>query len=375
MKTVTIIQRVLPHYRVSLFDKLYESLAANGINLKIIYGQERPGTVPKTVEYDRAWSIKIKNRYINIGSTSLVWQPCHKYLHNSKIIIIEQANSLIIDYLLLFRLIERNAKIAYWGHGKNFQATNKNIFSEKIKSTLSRKVDWWFAYNDKSAEIVMSSGFKLDKITVVNNTIDTIELAAAAKAVTHEKINLIKNELCINSDNVSVYCGGLYPNKKLDFLVDSCLFIKKSIPDFHMVFIGEGPQQQRITDICAVYPWMHYVGPKYGIDRIAYLKLAKNILMPGLVGLIMIDSFVLGLPIYTTNVPFHSPEIQYLENGINGIITEHKVKEYADTVISYFDKPEKQAKLVKGCNSCASRYGLDNMVNNFTDGIRKVLAS
>ena len=47
---------------------------------------------------------------------------------------------------------------------------------------LVRIVDWWFAYNDLSRGPSMSIGFPPARITTVNNTIDTRQLADAVAA-------------------------------------------------------------------------------------------------------------------------------------------------------------------------------------------------
>jgi len=65
-KQVIFIQRVLPHYRLPFFDKLYGTLFNQNINMKLVYGQEYPGTVPKTFPIEEPWAHKIRNRYFNI---------------------------------------------------------------------------------------------------------------------------------------------------------------------------------------------------------------------------------------------------------------------------------------------------------------------
>jgi exopolysaccharide biosynthesis WecB/TagA/CpsF family protein len=44
---------------------------------------------------------------------------------------------------------------------------------EKWKQIWLTKVDWWFAYNDLSAGIVRSLGYPEERITSVQNAIDT----------------------------------------------------------------------------------------------------------------------------------------------------------------------------------------------------------
>lgn len=71
----------------------------------------------------------------------------------------------------------------------------------------------------------------------------------------------------------------------------------------------------------------------------------------------------------TTTYPFHSPEIEYLENGKNGIITENDVTAYSNAIIDLMVSSSKYKDMVEYCKVCAQRYTLDVMVNNFKNGI------
>jgi L-malate glycosyltransferase len=374
MKSVTIVQRVLPHYRIPFFQRLHRRLLADGLQLRLIYGQEYPGTVPKTVRLDEPWAIEMSNSYFMLHGVEFVWQPCLKYLGRSDLIIIEQASRLLVNYLILSRLITNGAKIAYWGHGKNLQSPNGKGLGETFKRLTINRADWWFAYTGSSAKIVREGGFEEHKICLVNNSIDTVSLSQACQEVRGADILKVKRELGIFSDNICIFCGGMHVEKKLDFLVESCLLIKKKVLDFQMIFIGEGPLQQLVSDACCKNPWMHYIGPKYGNEKAPYLKTAKAILMPGLVGLVVIDSFVAGVPLITTDIPSHSPEIDYLESAKNGLVSSFHVAEYASAVANFLGAPESQEELKAGCAESSKKYTISNMVDNFASGILACLA-
>lgn len=373
MKTVTIIQRVLPHYRIPFFKKLKDDLFANGIDLKLVYGQEHPGSVPKTVSIDEPWAFKIQNAYLNFINIELVWQPCLHYVKGSDLIIFEQANRLLVNYLLHSRLAGKGAKIAYWGHGKNFQAKNSGGVKESLKKLLMDKVDWWFAYTDLTANILKAEGYPDTQLSVVRNSIDTENMVADCEGINKDMLLEVKRNLGINSNNICVYCGGMYSDKKLDFLIEACALIRERISDFQMIFIGDGPLQQLVAGSCEKYSWMHYVGPKFGREKASYLKLAKALLMPGLVGLVVLDCFVSGVPLITTDIDFHSPEIDYLENGVNGIVTATDVNSYAAAVAGFLCSPKQQEDLRKGCAASSQIYTIDNMVSNFSAGVRACL--
>ena len=64
MKIVVIIQRIMPHYRIPFFERLSQLLLKNNIELKVIYGQHRKNTVPKSIDVNRPWAEKIHNIYL-----------------------------------------------------------------------------------------------------------------------------------------------------------------------------------------------------------------------------------------------------------------------------------------------------------------------
>ena len=373
MIKVAIVQRVLPHYRLEFFARLYQQLSEKGVELQLVYGNEKPGTVPRTIDVKLEWAKKIENIYINTPGTRLVWQPCLNEVKNSDLIIIEQANRLLLNYLLFFGKKLGGYKIAYWGHGRNMQENNEGKLSHRFKNALISKVDWWFAYTQLSADIVSDSDFPADKITVVQNTIETDEFKRAIDGVNESEINSIKEEVGLIGDNICLYCGGMYPGKDLDYIFDVCIELRERISDYQIVFIGDGPDQYKVEEFVSTYSWANYVGPKYGNEKAPYFKLSKALLMPRSVGLTIIDSFVAGTPLFTTYNMRHGPEIEYLENGVNGVSTDHTLNSYVNAIENYLNSDDMQKDLIRGCSLASKIYSLDNMVDNFIDGIMKCL--
>jgi L-malate glycosyltransferase len=102
--------------------------------------------------------------------------------------------------------------------------------------------------------------------------------------------------------------------------------------------------------------------------------MADVFLLPGAVGLAILDSFAAGLPLLTTELSTHGPEISYLSNGSNGLITPHQVRCYADATIKLLQDPQLMGHLRAGANESGYQYSIENMVRNFRDGILECLA-
>jgi len=372
MINVTIIQRILPHYRVIFFKMLHDALLDSGVAMSLIYGQEQSGTVPETVKVDYEWATYKPNRYFNILNTELIYQNIPKSVSSSDLVIIEQASRLLYNYRLLVARHFKGTKVAYWGHGMNFQSHGTGQLKEAIKKAMLTRVDWWFAYTKLSADIVKARGFAENKISILNNAIDNQSFIAALDRVTAQDITELHGSLDIKGKCLCLYCGGLYAEKKIEFLIQSSARIRKDNPEFELIVIGSGPYQEFVESASDKYEWLHYVGPLYGDDRARYFKAAKLLLMPGLIGLAILDSFISKTPIVTTiipGIPIHSPEFSYLDHGRNGLICSLDEFEYAKTVNDCLRNQALYDKLIGGCEESASEYTMDKMVQNFKQGI------
>jgi len=238
------------------------------------------------------------------------------------------------------------------------------------KRALVNRVDWWFAYNYSVADFLKEKGFSLDHITVVQNAIDTKNLIAAADDVSQEELQSLRQKLEIDeNDAVGLFCGGMYAEKRLDFLIEACCQIKKSLPNFKMIFIGGGYDEDKVKAACVQNSWMKYLGPNYDIEKIKCFMLSDAVLMPGLVGLAILDCFAFQKPIITTDYAFHSPEIDYLKHDYNGFITHNSVEDYCSGVVRLLTKKEDMSKLKSGCQESVKQYSIERMVDNFADGV------
>jgi glycosyltransferase involved in cell wall biosynthesis len=347
----------------------------DGIELSLIYGQPDLEEAKKKDTGDISWAKKIRNVYIKIGSRHLIWQPCLRSIRESDIIIVEQASKLILNYYLIFKQTLGGAKIVFWGHGWTINERKPSRLAEAAKKYLTRKVHWWFAYSQKSADIVARLGFPRDRITIVQNSIDTNSLEKQKGNASDKMIADLKVRMNMESSHTAIYVGGLYKEKKIAFLLEAAAEIRRTIPDFHLIVIGAGPEQQLALDWAKRNTWIYYLGPLFGEQRVPYLKIADVFLLPGSVGLAIIDSFVFETPLITLDLPTHGPEIGYLENGKNGLMLNPSAGpiDYARAVSDLLRNREKMNRLMEGCCRSAKRYTIDAMVSGFAEGVGKAI--
>lgn len=369
MNTVLIVQRRLTQYRIPLFNRLREDLEKKYITLRLIVGEPSESEKLKQDSGVLNWTEKIQTRYF----WGACWQPFEQHLPKADLVIMTQENKLLYNHWLLLR--PKTFRIAFWGHGKNMQASNPEGWKERYKSWSSRCVDWWFAYTDLSAKFIRSSGFPKDRITTLNNTIDTKTLATHRDSINQKEIIRLKNELGIGQNPVGIFIGSLYHRKRLSFLIQACLEIREKLPRFHLLLVGDGPDRAMVKSLIRSYSWVKMVGAKQGRDKALCVMSSDVMLNPGLIGLGIIDSFVFEKPMITTHygVKISSPEIAYLEPGFNAIVTANTFSDYSNAVVDILVNKVKKEKLKIGCKISAKKYTLNKMVYNFSSGIDRAL--
>lgn len=369
---VCIIQPVMKLYRVPFFTGLQDRLSKSGISLEVFYGSPWAEEAKRGDISDLPKPLGHKvDSHMLFGKLLLL--PAFKPLLSADLIIVEHANKNILNYLIAALWLLGVRRVAYWGHGRDRQS-NPNTLGERFKKKSLHWVDWWFAYTANSADYVISQGFDRKKITTVENSIDTRELREELLSVTDAERSAILESFKWSSDSkISVYCGSLYQNKRLDILFDAADIAHSQDPDFRLLIIGGGNLEPQVLSFVKDRSWSHYTGPKFGHEKAVLLSLAILWLNPGLVGLGILDAFSAGLPLLTTELPLHSPEIEYLNSGYNGIISHPTADAFAHEIIKILKDPDRLSTLRNGALESAKKYSIEKMIYNFSCGIEECL--
>jgi glycosyltransferase involved in cell wall biosynthesis len=367
--SVAILQESLENYRIRFFDLLYEMLAERNIRM-ILWVHETgiPSHLPS-----RSYIKPLRC----LGKGFAQWALLPAEARQADLLIQPQQVRHLSFLLTLLIRKATGRKNAFWGHGRCFDPNFERRWSEKLKRWFSVRVDWWFAYNDLSARIVNELGFPADRITSVMNATDTAELRVRLEEVRKDGLNLWRKKLGVGIGPVGVFTGRLYVNKRVEFTLSAAIEIRKRIPTFEMIFIGDGEDRPLVETAVREHPWIHYPGPKNNADKVPYWAVADVLLNPGVVGLVINDAMALGLPTITTDYPTHSPEIDYLRDGLNGIITRPwtDVAPFAEAVVRLLQDPQRLAAMSGAAYEDGNRFSAEIMAENFANGIMEGLAA
>jgi glycosyltransferase involved in cell wall biosynthesis len=373
--SVAIIQTYVPRYRQPFFEQLRERLADDEVELRLIYGRPLPPDDARRDETNLPWAEQVPSGSLRLAGRRLQWQRCLKATRAADLVVVEQASKLVANYLLLARQRLGGPPVALWGHGANLQQHSASVVGEWLKSRYSRMPHWWFAYTDASRRRVLAIGYPEDRITVVQNSVDTADLRLRTAGLGSRREQDFLAAHGLNGSQTCLFVGSLHADKRLEFLFEACDLIAAKVPGFELILAGDGPQRAQLLGQLSSRPYSRYVGRVDGDDKAAALAVSQLLLMPGLVGLAVLDGIATDTPMVTTDFPYHSPEIEYLVDGVNGRLVQgwEDPHAYADAVVELLSNEPARLRLVEGCRADAARYTIEAMAERFASGVRQAL--
>lgn len=371
-----ILQERLPAYRTPFFERLKLELETCGVDLTLIRSAPRDRLSQRGDEDQIAWADDVSGRTISILGHEALWQPLSRPIRSADLVIVEQASHLLINLRLLARQSLLHKPLALWGHGRDFSVSGAPTDSgERFKQWFSRRVHWWFPYNDLSAQVVRGLGFPSERITVVQNSTDTKTLQRLVRAVTPSMIDETHRTLGLGAGSVGLFVGGLSPEKNFDFLFAAADCLSDADPGFSLLIVGDGPERAVVERMVERRHYAHYLGNRFGADLARSFAVADALLVPSWAGLVLVDSFAAGVPVMPSGSQPHPPEISYVISGENGLLVEDDGSpvRYAERVAQFLDDPAERAALAAGCARAAETYSIESMARRFADGVLAAL--
>jgi len=366
---IVIVQRRLTHYRVPLFESLRMLLQADGVTLRLLHGDPSAAEASRSDEGRVTWAEHLRTRYW--ADERICWQPFGSQAAMADLVILPEDARLLYNLWALAR--RRPRHLAMWGDGASLQPAKTDGRRERWQRSLERRAIWWFTNTDPGAERVRRQGFARDQITNVENTTDTRALAQDCQSVTSAELADARRLLGLQGARIGLFLGSLYEDKRIPFLLEAAELVVQREPSFRLLVVGDGPQRHLVEQAARSRPWLRYAGMHKGRDKSIALRLADLMLLPGAVGLAILDGFTAGLPLLTTDCGVHGPEIAYLHSGENGIKTENSALAYSRAVVALLGYEAERRRLGVNAQYVAAHFTIDNMAQRMRRGINAAL--
>jgi L-malate glycosyltransferase len=364
-REAVFVERHMPHFRVAFYNGLRDALRSDGIRVRVLTGVPTAAEMAKRDVDHIDWSESLQTRYV-LGE-KICWMPISVGLGKGDLLVVEHENKLVWNIWELYK--HREYKVAFWGHGRNRQSTNPHGWRERFKRLTTMRADWYFAYTDQSRRTLLEFGYPDDRITVFNNAIDTRQLRAEQMSIREDERRALAQSLGLAGKPVGMFLGSLYAQKGLDVCLKAALAVRQRVPEFQWLVVGDGPDRYKVDAMASEHPWVHCVGAKLGRDKALVASLADVFTIPSAIGLVALDSLVLGKPIVTMSESAHGPEIAYLQHGVNAVMTSNAIDDYVDGLARLLLDRRSLKRMQEACLAMGEHYTVESMVSRVRHGV------
>ncbi|CAB5154550.1 hypothetical protein D3OALGA1CA_4637 [Olavius algarvensis associated proteobacterium Delta 3] len=159
-----------------------------------------------------------------------------------------------------------------------------------------------------------------------------------------------------------LFIGRLVPYRKVEDVVTYYTRLKALLPGLELVIIGDGPEAGKVKAIADSDPRVEWKGAVTDEAVIAQeMDRAHAVFMPGHSGLSIVHAFAYGKPYVTSaTYPNHPPEVDYLLDGINGLLLKGPISHDVERIAAMLNDPEAYSRCCKAAYDKAKALAIDN---------------
>ncbi len=321
---------MIPGYRVRVLERLNERLEGC---LIVCAGQPPHASSFNYLMSDdekRFRSVTLENKWLFGDKVhAQPFRTVFREMGEPVVVLAEESPRSITLPFLLRDARKRGAGRVLWGH---FSSLNRRFdprrnLQDRYRVRLARHVEACACYTPGVADLLRPY-VPEDNLFVARNTIDMAPMFAQYDELAGEGESAVRRRLGIAPDeSVIVYLGRLIPEKGTTMLLDMFARLRED-SQATLLIIGDGPERAAMEDRAraASTSGVRFLGPLSNEDAAPYLFAADVMVMPGYLGLVINHAFAFGLPIVSMRDPVgiasHSPEVEYVQSGENGILCE-----------------------------------------------------
>ena len=372
---VGLFCRVLPHYRVPIYERLAE---VDDINLMVYYSREPGYYTLKTVDPgDRFPNRRIRMKALRFGGQEVLFQPQMKRIVRSAghdVVVFHANIRLMSIYPALWAARRRNIGTVWWSIGL---MAGKSSLRLAISARLMRLADAVALYTRTAKRYFVGRGLPERGVFVARNTVDIATEREASRHWPRAAAQQFLSEHGLSGRRVFLFCARLTPGKRLDLLLDAMVLLVGRAQDCHLVVIGTGELEMKLKARAAalcLQDRISWLGAVYERERLApWYASCQALVIPGAVGLAALQGFGYGVPCITHSDPHHqSPEFEAVVDGFNALLYRRgDVTDLADRMCAISENAELRERLATNAvRTMEETYTVDHMVDGLRDAIR-----
>jgi glycosyltransferase involved in cell wall biosynthesis len=364
---VLVLQEQVPSYRVPFFRSLADELHGRGLALHVISSSALPGIDELGFRHERLLASRG-------GISALEWI----YGGRAAALVLPHDARYAPVATLTWLLQSRGQKQLLWGMGlarrhnvaspaygyptdpaRRYdiaRASCSRTAAKAVRRLMLSTCDHYLSYTERSTKNLLDGGFDVGRITTLNNAVEA--LATREQVLTAQRVPF-----------QILFVASLVKDKEPLTAVEIVDRLRLLIPGTTLHIVGDGPLRPQCEKAAKANEWVHYHGPQRG-GYLRDLALQSDIaIIPGRVGLAVLEMASAGLPMVTFAASLHGAEIAYLKDGINGLFIDRDIDAAAKELGALLTERPALECMRNEALSTASKYTVRNMAKNFADGV------
>jgi glycosyltransferase involved in cell wall biosynthesis len=311
---LTVIQRMVPHYRAPLFARMYREFSWN---VATAAAGPSHGLRRAVRDNDHEWlhefdfSLNPLRQY----SAKVPLDDIRRTL-NPDCILAEFSLQMSSSWRLALARKSKRPLLVYWSQGSNVERGFKrprDLISQILRLLLLSRADAHICYSAEGAQYLRRWVPSRAPVFVANNTLaveDLIdrELDTSPEEASHARL------ICV---------GRLTPEKRVPLLVDAFALLLESMPNLHLTIVGDGADMQKVRTSAAALPpgSIDIAGEVYDDAVLSeHFRQSSMFVSVGSAGLGVIHALAFGLPVVLCEGAgiHHHPEHCHVVHGVTG---------------------------------------------------------
>jgi glycosyltransferase involved in cell wall biosynthesis len=373
---VCIVQQIVPHYRVPVFDLLARQ---PGIELSVWSGHQPWGSLQPAKGTGRYEEVDAPFRKYGL----VYWQPGQVAAAKAAAagrydVVIFSWNARLVHLPRALRVCARSGVATLlWGHGFS---KGESRWKRRVRNRLLDSAAAVLLYNQHAADRLVREGIDPARAFVALNAIDQAPIRAAREHWQRRPQDLarFRAEHGITDSEMALFISRLEKDKRIDLLLEAFAMVVRQRPAARLAIIGRGSEEAALrAQVARLNLGQHviFAGSVYDDMHLApWFLSAACMAYPVAIGLSILHAFGYGLPVVTSDdLAAHNPEIESFRAGENGLLyRDGDAGDFAAKMLACMNDLPLRSRM--GASALATvrepdGFCLERMVRGFTDAI------
>lgn len=373
-KSVLIIQRIIPHYRVALFARLSE---LPGIDVAVAHGTRSLSTGHLAHGGRLPFKAIVAQWYrVSLFGLTATIQPGSLTAVRSlsaDIVIAEGTFNILTNLLVAIYCRASGRKFIWWVGA--WERGEWRTWARWLIRCYTRlailPAHAFVAYGTYARDYLIRLGAAAEKIHIAHNTIDTEEIERNFAKYVQEGLSVRRN-LRLDDKRVVLSVGALLRPKRVDTLIRAFARVRNRCPEAALVIVGDGSSRMELEELAEKLSVKDVAFVGRIEESNPYFAMADLFVLPGLGGLALNQALAFGKPVICSEAD--GTERDLVAEGVNGhIVRPGDEDALEEAMADLLADGERLAEMGKASRRIVrEKVNLQNMVVGFTKAIDSV---